>query len=199
MSAALVELFRHNLWANQRLLALCAGLGDELLDASAPGTYGRVRDTLVHILANEEGYVTQSGGTLPEPSLFQLARDGTVPGFDELRARAQRSGEGLIALAGRVRPEDTLRLDWQGQSYELPAVVPLIQAINHATEHRAHVVTIITQHGVETPQLDAWAFWRAGMGRTPAAAPPSNPPGRRPRRPRRGASPPSTPRRPPPS
>ncbi len=57
MNTALAELFRHNLWANRRLLDLCAGLGDELLDASTPGTFGRVHDTLQHIVDAEEGYL----------------------------------------------------------------------------------------------------------------------------------------------
>jgi uncharacterized damage-inducible protein DinB len=50
MVSLLVTLYEHNTGANLRVLDFCAGLSDEQLDASAPGTFGRVRDTLVHIV-----------------------------------------------------------------------------------------------------------------------------------------------------
>jgi len=157
MSTALVELFRHNLWANLRLLDACSRLPDEQLDASAPGTYGRVRDTLVHLLAAEERYVTLLGGQQPEHPLREA--DG-FPGWEELRRRALHSGEALVALAESVDPTRILRGERGGKPYAIPAVVPLMQAINHATEHRAHVVTVLSQGGVEPPALDAWAYGR---------------------------------------
>lgn len=155
MATVLVELFNHNRWANLHLLDACAGLSDEQLDASTPGTYGRIRDTLVHLLAAEERYVTLLTGQPPERPLRES--DG-FPGLDELRARAHRSGEALIAAAARVRPTKVLRGTRGGQPYAIPVVVPLIQAINHATEHRAHVVTILSQQSIEPPILDGWTY-----------------------------------------
>ena len=37
MASILVELFRHNLWANLELLDFCRTLGEDHLDAGAPG------------------------------------------------------------------------------------------------------------------------------------------------------------------
>jgi uncharacterized damage-inducible protein DinB len=59
MSTVSVEFFKHNLWANLRLLDACSTLGDEHLSASVPGTYGSVRDTLVHIFGAEGRYVSR--------------------------------------------------------------------------------------------------------------------------------------------
>jgi uncharacterized damage-inducible protein DinB len=50
MVSLLVALYEHNTWASLRLLDFCAGLSAAQLGASAPGTFGRVRDTLVHIV-----------------------------------------------------------------------------------------------------------------------------------------------------
>ncbi len=155
MTTTAVELFRHNLWANLRLLDVCAGLRDAQLDASAPGTYGRVRDTLVHILAAEERYVAALTGRAPEHPLREA--EG-FPGFPELRQRARRSGEELVRLAGEVEPSALLTGTRRGASYEMRAAVPLIQAINHATEHRAHVVTVLSQAGLEPPIIDGWKY-----------------------------------------
>jgi len=40
----------------------------------------------------------------------------------------------------------------------VPASLILTQAINHATKHRAQVMTILTQQGVEPPDLSGWAY-----------------------------------------
>ena len=40
-----------------RLLDACAHLSDAHLDATTKGTFGSVRETLMHLFASEEGYV----------------------------------------------------------------------------------------------------------------------------------------------
>lgn len=162
METALTEIFRHNLWANLRLLDACEGLDDEQLDARTPGTYGRVRDTLLHILACEEIYVNLVTGQEP---VHTLTADGGFPTFDELRQRARRSGEELVRLAERIEPARVLKgtwrtkpRAWQGKPFTIQAAIPLVQAVNHGTEHRSHIATVLTQLGIRPPALDAWAY-----------------------------------------
>lgn len=157
VASSVVELFKHNLWANLRLIDACAKLNDEQLDASAPGTYGRVRDTMVHIVGAEERYAALLTGQQPENP---LGPGSGFPGFAELRERARRSGEQLIAVAPQIEPTKVLQGTRGGQPFAIKAVVPVLQAINHATEHRAHVVTILSQQGIEPPVLDGWAYGR---------------------------------------
>ena len=57
MTTGLADFFKYNLWANLRLLDACAHLSDAQLDATTRGTFGSVRQTLIHIFAGEEGYV----------------------------------------------------------------------------------------------------------------------------------------------
>ncbi len=155
MATILAELFQHNRWANLRLLDACARLTDDQLNAAAPGTYGRVRDTLVHMLAAEERYVGLLTGEQPKKPLRES--EG-YPGIPELRKRARRSGQALIEVAARARPNRILRGVRRGKPYAISIEVVLVQAINHATEHRAHIVTSLSQHGVTVPDLDGWAF-----------------------------------------
>ena len=46
----ITDLFRHNRWANLRLLERCATLTSEQLNATMTGGYGSIRDTLEHIV-----------------------------------------------------------------------------------------------------------------------------------------------------
>lgn len=151
----LVELFRHNLWANLRLLEACADLDEQQLAATVTGTYGSIYDTLTHTLRAEQSYLRRLSGKQPEKP---LAREDH-PDVHALRAHAQYSGEGLIEVAASVQPSDVLQVEWDdGRMVPVPASLLLAQAINHATEHRAQVMTILTQQGIEPPDLSGWQY-----------------------------------------
>lgn len=161
MTSALTELYKHNLWANLHLLDVCAGLDEAQLDATVPGTYGSIRDTLLHLFAAEGRYVARLSGREPDQSFGEQAG---FPGWEQLRERARQSGEALIAISENFDASRILRGTYRGEAYAIPAVVPMIQAINHATEHRVHIATILTQQGVEPPTLDGWQYGEEVLG-----------------------------------
>ena len=80
----------------------------------------------------------------------------TFPGFDELRRRAERSGKELITIAEQGDLSQIFHLD--GGSYEAPAIVVLIQAVNHAIDHRSQIATLLSQQEIEPPDLDGWSY-----------------------------------------
>jgi uncharacterized damage-inducible protein DinB len=59
MNGALLSMYRHTTWATLRLIEHCQGLADDHLDATIPGTYGTIRDTLRHLV--------ERGGLLLDP------------------------------------------------------------------------------------------------------------------------------------
>jgi uncharacterized damage-inducible protein DinB len=69
------------------------------------------------------------------------------------------TGSGLIEWAPKVQAGDTAQDDWDGKPYDLPKTIILTQAINHATEHRAQVMAILTQLGIQPPELDGWTYF----------------------------------------
>lgn len=163
MTSLLVKLFEHNRWANLRAAAACAGLTDAQLDATVSGTAGPVRDTLMHVAGAEQRYVMLLSGRQPTYS----ERDGW-PGAEALRRALDESGNALIDLAGRADPDEVLRGERGGERYELPVEIAYTQAINHATEHRSQIATILTQQGVEPPDFQAWAWLDELSGPAPA-------------------------------
>ena len=153
MTTGLSDFFKYNLWANLRLLDACAHLSDAQLDATTKGTFGSVRETLMHLFASEEGYVGSFTGTTPTPPLKELT---AFPGFDELRRRAERSGKELLTITEQRDLSQILHLD--GGTYDAQAIIVVIQAINHAIDHRSQIATLLSQQGIEPPELDAWAY-----------------------------------------
>jgi uncharacterized damage-inducible protein DinB len=158
MNDMLVHFFRHNLWANLRILDACDGLSSSQLDASAVGTYGELGHTLVHIAASEESYLARLAGA---PAPDRAWAQGAFPGLPTLREHIRRSGEELVSVVESDEGARLLRGTWRGEEYALFSSVILLQAINHATEHRAQVAAILTQLGLQPPEMDAWTFEEA--------------------------------------
>lgn len=158
MAAGLADFFKYNLWANLRLLDACANLSDVQLDATTRGTFGSVRATLMHIFAGEEGYVQRFTSQRPEPA---LGEHDPFPGFDVLRRRARQSGEEMITLAEQWEEGQVLYLFYQGRFFAVPAIFVLMQAINHGTDHRSQIATMLSQQDVTLPELDGWAYYDA--------------------------------------
>ena len=159
MSDIFLDLYKHHLWANLALLDVCEQLPDEGLDAGATGTYGAIRDTLVHLFAAEGRYLA---GMTRRDEAPDALKEGTFPGIAALKDRGRASGEELIALAQSAKSNEVIHVERGGQKYEIPISIFFAQAINHGTEHRAHVCTALTQQGIEPPGLDVWHYLRSG-------------------------------------
>lgn len=153
MASILGDLFRHNRWANHQMVMACASLSDEQLDTSVLGTYGSIRDTLTHLAAAEAGYVTRLTG---RPRL--LAHEDPFPGMDRVAELLEESGAALEKLAETTDRDEIVEIQRQDQTVRVPAFILLLQSINHATDHRSHISTILTQLGISPPELDLWDY-----------------------------------------
>ena len=89
------------------------------------------------------------------------ARPNTFPAYVELQVTASISGEGLLSLA-REWPENfqETRLRTKDGYFVEPWVI-MLQAINHATEHREQVKSMLSSLGVTPPEIDGWSYGEA--------------------------------------
>lgn len=151
----LTTLFDHNRWANLRLLEQCAVLTAEQLNATVVGTYGTLRDTLQHIATSEQSYFSRIS-TGKRTSRPEGAPDLTMA---EIADSLKTTGAGLVEWATKIQAQDTVEIDWDGTPVMVPKSIVLSQVINHATEHRAQVTAIMTQLGIEPPNLQPWEYF----------------------------------------
>jgi uncharacterized damage-inducible protein DinB len=153
----LEDALGHHVWATLRLLDVCAALGPEQLEASAPGTMGSILATLRHIVGADCSYL---GLLIDDPS-----RDVDEESMDlaALRAAMEANGPAWRTLAARpdldaavvvVRHRD------DGSESHAPLGVRLAQVVHHGTDHRSQVCTILTTLGVEPPAIDVWDWAR---------------------------------------
>jgi uncharacterized damage-inducible protein DinB len=152
-----VEFFRHNSMMNRRLLEACRGLSPEQLDATATGTYGTIGATLVHIANAQEGYAARFLGT----ERGERLEEDPFPGFEALTEHFA-NGDTLLEEAATKAGEDhevQVTGDDPPGTWRMHASLVLLQAVNHGTEHRSQVATILTELGVEPPEMDGWTYF----------------------------------------
>ena len=151
----ITTLFAHNLWANLLLLERCAELTSEQLDATIVGGFGSIQDTLEHIVTAEQSYFSRISTGQP-----RYHSDDAAPLIiAEMEELLRTTGSGFIEWAPKVQAGDTVNIDWDGTPRVVPKTIILTQVINHATEHRAQIMAILTQLGIQPPNLDSWSYF----------------------------------------
>jgi uncharacterized damage-inducible protein DinB len=152
----LVEFFRHNTMMNQRLLEACRQLSPEQLGATATGTYGSIGSTLVHIASAQEGYAAR----LLDTERPERLPEDPFPGFEALAERFARGDAQLEEAATRAGLDRRVQVTGEDPSgtWWMPVSLFLLQAVNHGTEHRSQVATILSQLGIEPPNMDGWTY-----------------------------------------
>jgi uncharacterized damage-inducible protein DinB len=157
----LEKLFEHNNWANNQIIQACSALSDEQLDAEPQSTTaGSIRHTLLHLVSAQQGYLSLL--TLPVEE-----RHNVPPTFAELQKSASISGEGLLSLA-RADPSKTLKARLRTKDgYFVEPWVVMVQVINHATEHREQIKSMLTALGVTPPNIDGWDYGEATRSLVP--------------------------------
>lgn len=151
----LVKLIEHNNWANLRIIQACSALTDEQLDAEPhSATRGSLRVTLTHLVSSQRGYLALL--TLPVEE-----RPRARPAFAELQESVRLSGEGLLALARDWSTQPPQARLQTRDGYLVEPWVVMVQVINHATEHREQIKSMLTALGVTPPDIDGWSYGEA--------------------------------------
>ena len=83
------------------------------------------------------------------------------PWFDAVAERLAH-GDGQLERAAAT-PDADRRVQVTGHdppgTWSMAAPLFLLQAVNHSTEHRSQVATILTQLGIEPPSMDGWTYF----------------------------------------
>ena len=150
----LEKMFEHNHWANLQIIQACLALSDEQLDAEpTSATYGSIRSTLSHFVTAQLNYLRMLTLTVEERNQTDTS---DLP-LDELEKSAIYTGEAFIAFAKDTSIFDGVKIQQPDGAIVEPWVI-IVQAINHADEHREQIKSMITALDVVPPRLDSWQF-----------------------------------------
>lgn len=143
---------------------VCAGLTDEQLRLTAPGTYGSIAATFQHLVGAEQRYLARLDG-----GKAAINEKDEFPGIARLRELAAGGGDRLIVAASKVTPDDAVETKFGDERIKLHLGVVIIQALHHGNDHRTHVCTILGHHGISYGDMDVWAFGDATGAIVPIA------------------------------
>lgn len=155
MTSPLAGIFEHHVWSNLRIVDFCATLDDDQLGLTVPGVFGSVLQTIKHVLANEAHYLTFLEGC---PQVEQLSQRAPFTGWPHVRSIAEGNGQALIGFVTALEDDPVQRGRFNDEPYEMATSVLLAQIINHTTEHRSHIRTQLSAHGIVPPEIDLWHY-----------------------------------------
>lgn len=146
---------RHMAWANQRVFAAVSALPDEALGAYIVNPEWVAGRILHHIVSGATWYVHCLGIA----QWREIVPARTMRDLDVLAD--QLAGFDAQILSAVSLPDERLTFeDEDGQGSVLRSTL-LVQAVHHATEHRAQLIDALESRGyspISLDDIDLWAF-----------------------------------------
>jgi len=143
----LERLYDYNYWANHKLFGVVAQLTPEQFTQSVAGSYGSVRNTLVHVLSAEWGWLDRCGGP-PRGARLRAEDYPTVDSLVQAWARVEGyMREFLSALTDEDLARDIEFALGDGPRQSVPLRHLLQHAAVHAVHHRGQVALLLRALG----------------------------------------------------
>lgn len=154
-------LFEYDRWANKRVFDAVATLSAEQFPRDLGGAFRSVRDTLVHIVAGEWGWLTYWKEASPSAAGLMelwnrcdaLFRDDTFPDIAMLHQKWTEVEREQIEFVNRLSDEDLKRtLPLPKASVSLAHLMQ--HRVNHSTYHRGQISLMMRQLGAKPVGTD---------------------------------------------
>jgi uncharacterized damage-inducible protein DinB len=162
-------LFEYDRWANQRVFQAAAALTPEQFTRDLGGSFRSVRDTLVHIVGGESGWLTYWNATSHSEAFLTelwdrhdvLFRGEAYPDFAAVRAKWAEIEKEQIAFVESVTDE-ALAKTFPVRDKQLTLAQLMQHLANHSTYHRGQVSLMMRQLDATPVQTDFAFFLFAG-------------------------------------
>ena len=171
-------LYDYGYWANKKLFQLLSQITPEQLVQSVAGSYGSVRNTLVHALSAEWGWLDRCGGLERGPRL----NPDDYPTAESLVETWRKVEGGVRDFLSKLKEEDLARdieFTVGGPEKRSMQLGYLMQhAAIHGVHHRGQVALLLRMLGYEPGNIDLLIYYaEAARHRSMIHTP--GPPGKR--------------------
>lgn len=167
LTESLRTMYGYNRWAMERVLEASARVTPEQFLTPGGAGQGSVRDTLVHVLASQQGWLTWWEGSLSVEEIFRhrlLPAD--FPDVAAVRAAWAASEQRTQAFVGGLSDANAGRVYAHtlpdGTEWRLPLWLMLLHVVNHGTQHRSEAASMLTGFEQSPGDLDLPYFWQHG-------------------------------------
>lgn len=164
--ADLARLYDYSCWANRRLLDVAATLTPDELTRPVAGSYGSVRNTLVHVLSAEWGWLERCGG-LTRGARLNAEDFPTLESIAVAWARVEAAMRDLLARLADDALSEWIEFSFGGPTRSVPRSEVLQHVVLHAVHHRGQVALLLRELA-RTPGDVDFLFYAAEHGGTSA-------------------------------
>lgn len=155
----LETMFDYSYWANRKLFEVLSQLTPEQFTQSVAGSYGSVRNTMVHILSAEWGWLDRCGGAKRGASLDSA----DYPTLASLIDRWRQVEGHVREFFSTLRDEDLGRtVEFAiggGPKHAMPLGELMHHAANHAVHHRGQVALLLRLLGHAPSNFDILFYY----------------------------------------
>jgi uncharacterized damage-inducible protein DinB len=148
------RLYAYGSWANARLLTAISKLSQQDFTKALGAGHTSIRDTLVHAVSAEWGWIGRSGGQARGPAL----NPADFPTVDSLVATWNAVDGYARAFLSSLKEEDLLRMSEyknpKGEARSMPIGEMLHHGANHSVHHRGQAALMIRLLGHAPGDLD---------------------------------------------
>jgi len=163
-TADILELYRYNEWANERLFAAAGALSSEALARDLGGSFRSIRDVLAHIASVEWMWLERWRGVSPS-DIPEWAVLGDLPVLLHHLADVQsRRAAFFDELSDSALLLQVTFRYISGTAGCHPLHDLLIHVVNHSTYHRGQVASMLRQVGAVPPPTDFIVFKAESLG-----------------------------------
>lgn len=142
-SKDLEALYDYGFWANGKLFEVIAQLTPEQFTRPVAGSYGSIRNTMVHILSAEAGWLDRCGGPKRGPRL----NPDDFPTLESLRQAWNSVEAHMREFLAKLKDEALARnaeyVNDRGEQRSMPVGELLQHAANHGVHHRGQVALLL--------------------------------------------------------
>lgn len=153
----LQRLYDYNYWANKKLFGVISQLTPEQFTGEVAGSYGSVRNTIVHLMSAEWGWLDRAGG----PKRGDKLKAEDFPTLDSV-VRTWDRVEGFMRefLSGLTDEDLSRNIEFTlgGPTQSLPLGDMLHHAAIHAVHHRGQVALLLRTLGYVPGNFDFVLF-----------------------------------------
>ena len=155
MNNPLVERsFKHMAWANAQMFSILKDLPDEAINFSAWNPDWTVGKIAHHIVIAEGRLISR---ILNQPSPDENDAPTSSEGIKELISICADRDAQLLSLIDT--PDEVRKFVRYGNEVEFLTSTILVQAVHHASEHRAQISDILATNKMDVLNLDEIDLW----------------------------------------
>lgn len=159
------RLYDYGYWANKKLLDVIAGLTPDEFTRTVAGSYGSIRNTMVHTLSAEWGWLDRCGG----PARGKRLNPDDYPTVETVTETWNQVESYVRDFLSVLETEDlasSIGFEIDGTEHTLPLGELMHHAANHGVHHRGQLALLLRLLGHAPGNVDL-LFYYGDKSRSP--------------------------------